>query len=265
MKFATFVLAYNQDKWIMRNIENAYPHVDKIYVGYSHYPWNYNPASRYSKLNSFNIDILKNSPYYDKIQIVEGNWEHEYDERNEILNIVKQDGFDYLMIHDADEFYFHEDFEKLKSIIRNNPEYDAYCVKLLTFWKSFNYVLISPEVWSDGAKLEGPISGMAEVVMNLKSDHKFTHIRYSGAQKYLIINEKDLVYYHGSYVLSNEELYRKIKTWAHTVNFDTDKWFNEKWLNWTPETINLHPIWPHAWTRAEKYTGKLPEVISDLR
>jgi len=265
MKFATFVLAYNQDKWIMRNIENAYPHVDRIYVGYSKYPWNYDPESRFLRLNEFDINIIKNSPYKDKIKIIEGDWTYEFDERNEILYAAKNDGMDYLMIHDADEFYFHNDFEKLKDIVKQYPENDAYAVRMCVFWKSLDYILIAPPLTADGVTFGGKISGIAEVVMNLKTEHKFTHIRYSGAKTYKILDESDLIYYHTSYVLTDEELYRKIKTWAHRNDFDVEKWYQEKWLNWTLEMTDLHPIWPYSWSRAEKYDGLLPEVLQDLR
>jgi hypothetical protein len=45
-KFATMVMVFGQERWIMRNIENAYPHVDQIYLMYSKLPWNYNPKAR---------------------------------------------------------------------------------------------------------------------------------------------------------------------------------------------------------------------------
>jgi hypothetical protein len=265
MKFATCVLAYNQDKWIMRNIENSYPHVDRIYVGYSKVPWNYDPESRFFRLNNFDINIIKDSKYIDKITIIEGNWFHEFDERNEILNTAKKDGMDYLMIHDADEFYFHEDFEKLKKIVYDNPGYDSYAVQLCAFWKSFKYVLITPQRIEEGKQLGGKISGMAETVLDLSKNLKFIHIRYSGAKKYLVLDRNDLIFYHASYVLTNEELYNKIKTWAHRNDFDPDKWYVEKWLNWTLDTKILHPIYNWAWTHAEKYNEKLPEVIEDLK
>ena len=71
--------------------------------------------------------------------------------------------------------------------------------------------------------------------------------------------------YHAAYVLTNEELLKKIQTWSHANNFDVMKWYNEKWLNWTPETKDLHPSWPIAFANAEEYTGELPEVIEDLK
>jgi hypothetical protein len=265
MKFATCVLAYNQDKWIMRNIENSYPHVDRIYVGYSKVPWNYDPESRSSRLNTFDINIIKDSKYRDKIKIIEGDWIYEFEERNQILEMAKKDGMDYLMIHDADEFYFHDDFEKLKKVVLDNPGYDSYVVQLLTFWKTFKYVLVTPRRIEEKKIMSGQISGMAETVLDLSKKLKFTHIRYSGAKRFLILEKTDLIFYHASYVLTDNEVYNKIKTWAHRNDFNPDQWYQEKWLNWTPETKNLHPFYKWTWIYAEQYKGELPEVIKDLR
>ena len=59
MKFATHVLFYNVDKFILKNIDNSGCHVDRIYVAYSKKPWVYNKRARRNFSNSSNIDLLK--------------------------------------------------------------------------------------------------------------------------------------------------------------------------------------------------------------
>ena len=39
--------------------------------------------------------------------------------------------------------------------------------------------------------------------------------------------------------------------------------YNNKWLNWDINSIDLHPVNPKAWARAIKYEGELPEVLSE--
>jgi len=254
MKFATYVSVFDQDKWILRNLENSYPHVDKIYVLYSKLPWNYNPKARDTYVNEFDLNIIKNSPYMDKIEIIEGDWLSDTDQRNSCLKKAKEDNIDYLMAHDADEFYFHNDFEKIKWAIRNNPQYDSYEIDFYAFWKSFKYILIDPK--------KGKKSGRAQTIVNVKNVDKYCYIRNVESNNRAFIN--DVVCYHGSYVLTDEQVFKKIKTWSHGADFDVDKWYNEVWLTWTPDSRNLHPIWPEAWTLAEEFKGILPEVISDL-
>jgi len=169
---------------------------------------------------------------------------------------------DYLMVHDADEFYFHEDFEKLKKIVFDNPDYDSYITKLCVFWKSFKYILVAPKCneYSNGSFYApgGRISGIAETVVNLNHNLAYNNIRLvSGYNRYMV----DIVYYHGSYVLNDEEVLRKINTLGHKNDFDGEKWYKEKWLNWTLETKNLHPMSPREWLYAEEFNEELPEVL----
>jgi len=71
MKFATYVMTFDQGQWIMRNLENAYSHVDHIYVMHSELPWGHNPSARITYKNKFDINIIKQSKYIDKITIIE--------------------------------------------------------------------------------------------------------------------------------------------------------------------------------------------------
>ena len=105
MKFATHVLFYNVDKFILTNIDNSGPHVDRIYVTYSKKPWVYNKKARKNFSNTSNLDLLKQSIFYNKITIIEGEWKYDEDQRNACLKKAQQDGIDYLINHDADEFY----------------------------------------------------------------------------------------------------------------------------------------------------------------
>lgn len=256
-KFATHVVLFGQDKWIMRNIANAYPHVQKIYIAYSEVPWTYNPNARSQYKNSFDLNIIRNSQYADKIVIIEGVWDTEEAQRNACADQAAKDGMEYLIIHDADEFYFHKDFENLKQFIFDNPNSDYYKVGWLCFWKSFNYVLLTPN--------GQPICGYPEFAINLKNKVRFLSKRRPNKSNFLIIPTENGACYHGSYVLSNDELLQKINTWGHANDFDKEKWYNEKWLNWTEDSKNLHLVTPSDWSCAKRYIGDLPEVIADMK
>jgi hypothetical protein len=256
MKFATYVMVFDQNKWIMRNLENAYPHVDRIYVMYSKLPFTHNPEARKTFTNSFDLNIIKQSKYMDKISIIEGNWDSDTEQRNFCLQCAKADGFDYLMVHDADEFYFHDDFEKIISIVKKYKDADVFHINEYVFWKSFKYIIIN----SEGTK----IGAVAQSIVNLHTIEKYDYLRdVEIFCKQLTI--PDVICYHGSYVLSDQEAYKKIKTWSHFGDFNTDKWYYEVWLPWTLESKNLHPMWPEVWSHCEIYKDLLPEVIKDFK
>jgi hypothetical protein len=71
----------------------------------------------------------------------------------------------------------------------------------------------------------------------------------------------DVICHHASYVLTDEECWEKINTWGHAHQFDTKKWYNEKWLNWNENVLNLHPISPEEWHKTKKYNKILPEIL----
>ena len=251
MKFATHVLFYNVDKFILKNIDNSGPHVDRIYVTYSKKPWVYNKKARKNFSNTSNLDLLEQSKFYNKITIIEGEWEYDEDQRNACLEKAKQDGIDYLINHDADEFYFHKDFKKMIAEVKSNPDYDYYITPMINFWKTLDYIVLT----NNGEK----IVGQPELIVNLNKTQEFIRARrLSGKNIYSL----SVLCYHASFVLSNEECWNKINTWGHTHQFKLKRWYKQKWLKWNIDTINLHPVTPKAWSRAIKYNGALPEVLS---
>jgi len=247
MRFAAYAMIFDQQKWVMRYLENVYPHVDRIYLSYSKLPWGYNPEAREKYVNTFDLDLVRKSEYMDKVVIIEGDWMSDADQRNSCLDKAKSDRIDYLIALDTDEFLFHKDFEKLKKEIVDDPSHDAYELYHYDFWKSFNYILIE----------QNP--GPGRKVINVKTTGYYDQYLNTHPQSTRIIN--DILYYHGSYVLTNEECYKKIKTWTHHNDFNVDKWYNEVWLTWIPESKDLHPIWPWVWSHAEKFDGELPEAL----
>lgn len=247
--FATYVMAFEQGRFIMRNLENSYPHVDKIYILYSKYSFKESSKERYE--NTFDLDIIRNSPYMDKITILEGEWESDISTRNACLEQAKLDNVDFLMCHDADEYYFHDDFKKLVEYAKANPEITVFSILVKAFWRSFENIIIN----HDGSE----ICGCNQTVLNVNHVNHYDYVRDVHTNNIVIVN--DIICYHGSYVLTNEEVYRKIRTWAHANDFDTQSWYEEVWLKWTYESRGLHPIWPWAWLRIDKYNGELPEVL----
>jgi hypothetical protein len=252
MKFATHILHFNQDNWIFKNIDMVAPYVDKIYVAWSKYPWNYNKKAKKEFLNKSNPDDLFKSKYSDKIILIKGEWDLDEDQRNSCLNRARQDGMDYLLIIDADEFYHEEDLKRMIDNIKKNPDYDYYTTPWMTFWKDHNHLIVDEK--------NSIINGYPEVCVNLNKNNKFVRCRRPSGNK---IFRLDSMCLHASYILSDSECWSKINTWGHAHQFDREKWYNQKWKDWNENTINLHPISPTAWKKAIRRPEniKLPKVL----
>ena len=252
LKFGTHMLLFGQDKWAMKYIESAYPHFDRIYVAYSKLPWNYNPSARKTYVNAFDLNVIKNSKFIDKVTIIEGDWLTEEEQRNACYDKAKQDGIDYLMIRDADEFYHNADFIKMKEHIQANPNHEIYKSAWICFWKTLEYILVPNR--------NNIIVGYPEIFINLNKNINFKQKRTPIGND--IVTIPNILCYHAAYVLSNLELIVKLKTWGHASDFNVDNWYQNIWLKWYPEMTNLHPINPSAWFMAIKFNGELPEILT---
>ena len=252
VRFAAHVILFNGDRTILRMIKNCGPFVDKIYVAYSPVAWTYNPEAREHYPNSTPLSILETSEFYHKIEVISGAWSTDEETRNACLERAKADGFDFLIIQDADEFYFHADYARNIREIIDHPHYEQYVTPWICFWKTLNYVLLD----KNGSR----ITGYPQFAVNLKKDVRFSWSRTTSA-----VSERLLpgVCYHLSYVLSDKELRSKISTWAHTNDFNTGEWFRNKWLKWNPLMRNLHPVNPETWTIAVPFSGPVPEDLEE--
>jgi len=254
MKVAAHVLMYDAQKWILRMIENSAPFVDRIYVAYSPVPWTkYNKNAREEFSNQCTPEILENSNYQDRIEIIEDTWEAEEDQRNACLERARKDGMDFLLIHDADEFYLAKDYQRLIALLEKNSSYELFKTPWCSFWKSFSWVI-------KGSGRHN-IVGYPQVAVNCNSNIAFESARATTEARELTL---DCLCYHASYVLTDEEVWSKISTWGHAHQFDRKKWFETVWKQWTPRSRNLHPISPRDWPKAVEFKGQLPEVIADM-
>lgn len=260
MKIATHVLVFGQEKWLLRNLENAYPHVDKIYVSAGYQPWGYNPQAKDKYKNTFHLNLLlgpEYDKYRDKLAGISANWNTEEEQRNACVDAAIRDGMDYLIIHDADEFYYHYQLEMAIKEIEKNPDYDYYTIPWYCFWKSFGYILLDAQ----GNK----IAGYPEFAINLKRGVRFERKRRPNKQLVYQIPSSVAICYHGSYVLTDAEVLQKIETWGHANDFDRDNWYKNIWLAWKPQMKNLHLVSPSAWSKADHFDGGLPEVLKDFK
>lgn len=251
VKIATHQCLFGQEKWVLKSLENCYPFVDKIYLSYSELPWGYNTSARTQYKNNLNLDIIKNSRFMDKIEFIYGDWITDEAQRNACADKAAADGYDILMIQDSDEFYSNRDFQNIIDYLTECPNYDVYTCAWLCFWKTPEYCIVNNQ-GSD-------IVGNPQIAINLKRGVRFRRMRTPDSTNYVHID--NALCYHMSYVLTNDECLQKIKTWGHSYQFDTDKWYRDVWLAWTPDKINLHPIAPSDWYKAVPCERELPEVL----
>ena len=263
-KLAVLILYYDCEQFILRTISNCGEFVDKIYVSYSPEPWiDYNRDARKFFKNQANPNILSESEYINKIELVSGIWKNEEDQRNECLTKAKESGFDFLIVQDADEFYTRESYSLNITEMLANPEVDIFQTRWVIFWKNLNYVVLEKGHLYNGNR--DSIYGICQVfAINLKKDVLFWKRRVP--KDIENVNKRMLggLCLHLSYILSDEEVLAKINTWGHSHQVRKN-WYNYKWLAWTPKTKFINPIDLLSWKKAVAFNGDIPAELKTFK
>lgn len=253
MKIAAHMLAYNVDRYLPAAVASLLPHVDKLYVAYPSRPFAYIPSSRASMSNPTPKSILDPFLASGKVEIIEGDWEREEQTRNACLQRAKEDQFDWLITIDADEFYSEESWQQAKQFLFARPELKVVATTWYNFYKSSHYVAMDQY---------GSIkSTNANFAIRCKPDLEFFDRRIPNDRNNVIL---DTPCFHYGYVLTDDEMRTKLKTWSHAGDFNTMRWFRLKWLGWTEATRNIHPTWPICWQRAIRFPLPQPPFAHEF-
>jgi hypothetical protein len=250
VKFSVMVLAYNQEEFIDYYLRAIYPYIYKIVIMYADKPFDaYNPTSRdlFNKVDK-TLEMIEAFPDTEnKLIIKMGCWSDEEAMRNEALAIMRECGSDYCLIIDADEFFPDQMLPKILAYLSEKVPYNMVAwAKYRTPYKRLDY-----EIQTTRARLP--------VAVKINDDTKFIDKRIPTGEQYKLPDQ--YFYWHLGYVLSNRRMYEKINTYSHAHELPQN-WYEEKWLNWTPETTNLCRKDPTRWPRTVKFNSwDLPSII----
>ncbi|MCX8052609.1 MAG: glycosyltransferase, partial [Armatimonadetes bacterium] len=232
-KFAAVYCVYDDDAWLADSVESIYDACDAVYVLISSRPWHGEPTD-----NSMLIETVHrlNDPHR-KIRLVQGTWQTEAEQRNAGLEILRNDGFDYCLVIDADEVYDTTDLKRMMRLVAKYRDVDCWHVEMDTYWKSWRYRIAPRE------PLKPPVF--------LKVDRRFTENRNVEDCKRGLIPPDVGICHHLSYARTDDQLLRKISTFSH-ANEVRDGWYENVWKRWDidPSLRNLHPTHPTAYQRA---------------
>jgi hypothetical protein len=255
MRIALQVIAFNVDPWINSMLRNAAPFVDKIFIAYPPRPWGYSSKSRDTILNPTKLESINISDLQCDVQIVHGDWLYDEDTRNCLLELARSENFDWMVIQDADEFYTECSWRRLLLALNSSDQYDLLVTPWFNFWKSPEYV-----IYNRASGIKCLNDGFAVRARN--SSVRFSFSRTTNAKCRLVIDEPC---YHYGYVMCNESMNNKIKTWAHTNDiFNIHIWYELKWLRWDENTLFLHPGSPSYWLKAIRFPLPQPDFANEF-
>ena len=254
MQIASHILAYNVNLSIKEVIENISPHVDKIFIAYPKRPWIYKLSERNHEQNPTSLNFILECTKGYNVEIVEGDWKYEEDTRNECFELAKSQGFDWLMLQDADEFFDDKGWDLILNELKKSKNEKYFQTTWYNFWKSLEFVLVN----DDGA-IKSIKSNLA---LRCLKDIKYVRGGLPNIEKSKLI---DACCYHYGYVRTDFEIETKIKTWGHTNDFNNKEWYLNKWLNWNKNTLNINPTDPKRWKKAIEFPYEQPNFTKKFK
>jgi hypothetical protein len=238
-RFASLTLAYHQRDYLELSLRAVAPHVETMYVMYSDLPFTeYNPGARDEAFRDDGTrDILSRlERELPHLRVLSGTWPGEGEMRNDGLHAAAAEGHDRLLVIDADEFFHDGVLGEATKLIAADAETDCWSMHMRVPFRFADYVIDR-----DDERLP--------LALRIRDGVCFQRRRIPNVSR--VDLPSFVTCFNLGFVLSDERMYEKTRTWSHS-NQIPHRWFEEKWLGWTPETTDLHTRMPPLWPRTRR-------------
>jgi glycosyltransferase involved in cell wall biosynthesis len=237
---ALYVL-FDDYEYLDMSLESVYDSVDAVFLLKNSKPWNGENRDT-SEVTRYYRRLCQQ---YPKCRLVEGTWDRDEEHRNAGIALAKREGFTYQMVIDTDEAYDSARLGDFLREVRRGRVLEAIHCSWYTFWRR------SPLFRID------PIENYNPVMMINVNSFEFFDKRegYTAGEKYgssasrVLVPKDRLMCYHFSYARDDKYLRNKLKGWSHSHEV-VPNWYEEKWLQWTEDMTDLHPVNPPQYKRA---------------
>lgn len=240
MNIGIITVAFNEPDFIVPNIRQFdgfnFPHLILV----SKKPWR----------GDYTMDEtwVRARMHLNNGEVIIDDWPGQAEQFNTGLEIFESEGIDWALIVDADEFYTAEDIGRLVGQIRTT-EYDAITATYMdVYWKTPAYKVIPDQY-------DYPI-------IAIRTNKRFRDKRHVEDNCTTVASHRAITLHHMSYVRTDEQMKKKIETFEHSHEFNTDQWFYDVWTRWNPDAGFLHPTVPHKFEKA--IYEPAPEEIVNL-
>ncbi len=216
MKFCSMILAYNEEEMI-RGCLYGLKDIDNFVVISK--PW-------FGKHKKF--DKTERIARSMNASIIRKDFREERDERNYVMEIAQEKGYDYVFIIDADEYYLREDIHNMISFIEENNTIKRFNIGTCIYlWKNENW------------EIRPRFNNIIPICYN--SDLRFHGLRNIVVQRTETkLIPEEIIMYHFSYAGSSERMKMKLEHFSHANEMSLD-WVENVYEKWIPKMENLHP------------------------
>jgi hypothetical protein len=238
-RFASLTLAYHQREYLEWSLRAVAPHVETMYVMYTDVPFTeYNPGAREEAFpDDGTRDILARLECeLPHLRVLSGTWAAEEGMRNDGLRAAAGEGYDTLLIVDADEFFHDGALGEATKLIAADAETDCWSMHMRVPFRFADYVIDRDDE-------------LLPLAIRIRDGVCFERRRIPNVPRLAL--PASITCFNLGFVLSDERMFEKTRTWSHSNQLPS-RWFEEKWLGWTPETTDLHTRVPPLWPRTRR-------------
>lgn len=259
-KVAAFVSTYDEGPYLKSVLKFLSPRVGRVYVVESEstfYGAQKPEGERRTKriVDEVTSEGVNNIVY----RVLEGK-EHpspdikEAHERNQALEMIERDGFEWVWIVDSDELYTEAGADALwkwfLKVAKDNPDVLGAKCSWYTYWRSVHWRIDPPEPFRPNVIIRSSCRIAS-------SRHLLPHQQ----KKIVDVSETLCMVHHYSWAHTPEHVRRKISTWTHAHQVEPG-WFENVFMAWQPgsDMHDLHPVEPSAYKRVVK-ADRIPEAL----
>ena len=198
-KICACYITKNEEEYLEASIKSIYPLVSKIIVVDN------NSTDK-------TLEILKNMQFNDpqkKITVISREFANKTEQRNTYCGMLQ--GFDYLLVLDADEVFDSENLRKIEHLIFSNPNIPAFCFNFHDFWQDLAHK--SCGIWQTFTGRKSLIN--LNICGNIKYNIHTLPILNNGDDISAVFCQ-DIYFFHYSYVRENFRMKEKIDYYINT-------------------------------------------------
>lgn len=255
---AAFVSTLDEGPYLEAILRWLSPRVGRVYVVESHSSFFQNQVSqgKTKEIVDRVSDDFGNIVYKE----LEGQ-QHpapdikEAHERNQALQMIQNDGYKWIWIVDADEFYEDKQADDLWAWFREevgkNPDVMGARSSWYTYWRSLSWRIDPPESFHPN--------------IIIRSDCRIAssrHLYPDQERRIADVPESVCMVRHYSWAKTPEDTKHKIDTWTHGHQV-IPGWFYNVFMKWTPgsDMQDVHPTEPSAYKRIVRCELPLPQAL----
>lgn len=259
---AAFVSTYDEGPYLESVLRWLSPRVGMIYVVESLTTFHGEQKPEGERLTKKIVDSvrgegLENISYH----VLEGKSHPKPDikeahERNQALEMIERDGYKWVWIVDADEFYTDDEAEKLWAwfldVSSRHPEVCGAKCTWYTYWRSLKWRIDPPENFHPNIIVK-PSCRIATS----------RHLVPEQQSRIMDVPRDICMARHYSWAHTPEYVQRKLATWTHAHQVVPD-WFRRVFMAWKPgsDMRNLNPSEPTAYQEVVRASEPMPEALA---